>query len=298
MVSRSSFRKLTSLQSAALIKMSSARWAFDFSRWHPTESDLLLATSCVQSEEKERLARFVFRKDFKASLIGRLLMRRYIHTTTNNPYESIRFHRDEKGKPYCDTSEIAFNVSHQGNFAVLAGSAKPTKDFQLGVDVMKLEYTGGKNLEDFFRIMTKHFSQHEWATIRGENTEKQKIAMFCRHWALKESYVKAIGVGITVNLQDISFKIITKRLSTRELVTDTRLFLKGVKQDWRFEEQLLDEEHCVSVAIKCTTETEKGAEPKGLFEILTFDTLMDGAVRLLSEDIDYVRDYAKKLEKN
>ena len=185
----------------------STRWAFNFSKWEPTEKELLLATSCIQVEEKARLAKFVFRKDFKASLVGRLLMRKFVSKYTGISYNKVNFRRDCREKPFYETTDtaaqtVSFNVSHQGSYAVLAGEVEK---INIGVDVMKLEYSGGKKTEDFFRLMDSQFTDNEWKTIKGPlwSSDYDKISRFYRHWALKESYVKAIGVGITMDLKKI-----------------------------------------------------------------------------------------------
>ncbi|XP_019869991.1 L-aminoadipate-semialdehyde dehydrogenase-phosphopantetheinyl transferase [Aethina tumida] len=271
----------------------SIRWAFNISKWNPSHCDMLLATSYVQTEEKARLGRFVFKKDFKSSLVGRLMMRKFVSNLSNKPYNSIQFLRDEKGKPYLADSDnypqLNFNVSHQGDYVVLAGESSDNK---LGIDVMKLEYTGGKSLSEFFRLMTRHFSSTEWRTIRDAGNERAQIAMFCRHWCLKESYVKAIGVGITVNLQDISFKINTKLLSKCHVVKDTELFIKGDKlSNWTFQEMLLDDEHCTAVAIN------SGDVEDCVFRELTFTELVADAIPLLEKDDVYCNNFFKKLDK-
>jgi phosphopantetheinyl transferase len=60
---------------------------------------------------------------------------------------------------FLDDPSILFNVSHQGDLAVLAGATGCLPGHSLGVDVMKFEYSGGKTLSEFFRIMTRNFSQ-------------------------------------------------------------------------------------------------------------------------------------------
>lgn len=265
------------------------RWAFNFNAWNPTHADVLLATSCIQPEEKQRLSKFVFKNDFKSSLIGRLMMRKFVHEALDLSYKEVRFLRDEKGKPYLNNTKISFNVSHQGNFAVFAAEIG---DVVLGVDVMKLEYSGGKKLNEFFRLMTRHFAPNEWAAIKKAGNDKNQIAMFCRHWALKESYVKALGVGITVDLQDISFKINTEVLKKDLLVRDTELYIKAEKQNWIFEEMLLDDDHCVAVALKGTPVDSV------LFKQLQFDEIVENCESVIENDANYVDLFFKKLDKN
>lgn len=273
----------------------SVRWAFNFAKWNPSEAEMLLATSCIQREEKERLAKFAFKKDFKSSLIGRLMMRKFVHETTLVPYNKIQFDRDEKGKPFVNFPKsnevkLAFNVSHQGNYVVFAGEIEENL---IGVDVMKFECSGVKNLQEYFRIMRKTFSDVEWAEIKSSGNDSQQIAMFCRHWCLKESYVKATGVGITINLQDICFKINTRLLKINTLITDTEIFVDYVKQNWLFQESLLDDEHCVAVALQ--KDDGVNSESNSLFVHIDFSTLTDSAIPLLEFDKSYCELFSKKL---
>ncbi|KAF7408073.1 hypothetical protein HZH66_002610 [Vespula vulgaris] len=170
------------------------------------------------------------------------------------------------------------------------------RDVLLGVDIMKLEYTGGKQLSEFFRIMNRNFSSSEWEEIRGNTTcmEVEQISMFCRHWALKESFVKALGIGIVTDLRTIDFKTNSK-LVPNKLVCDTVLYQKGNKQNWLFEESLLDSEHCVAVALQ-----ENGIAPKSqnkMFELLDYNKLLVNAIPMHSEDEQYVKKYFSKNEK-
>jgi len=281
-----------------IFKMSSAvRWAFNFKEWNPSERDFEHAISCVQTEEKARLERFAYRKDIKASLIGRLLMRKFVNEYGGLPYDKITFLRDEHNKPILKDNSIAisFNVSHQGSYAVLAGE---TVDVKLGVDVMTLGYTGHKSIPEFFRLMNTNFSAAEWMEIKGspEKSETEQASMFYRHWALKESYVKALGVGITVDLRKIAFQT-NSVLSKDSITTDTDLYIDAIRQDWLFEETLLDSRHCVAVAIS----RKKGyptSSRNAMFEILDYDKLMAHAVPLFPIDSQCTAGYFAKPDHN
>lgn len=50
--------------------MSSIRWAFNTSQWNPTVTDWISAGRCIQPEEKERIGKFVFKKDAKSSMVS------------------------------------------------------------------------------------------------------------------------------------------------------------------------------------------------------------------------------------
>ncbi|XP_050075235.1 L-aminoadipate-semialdehyde dehydrogenase-phosphopantetheinyl transferase [Anopheles maculipalpis] len=274
------------------------RWAFDLAGWRPSLADLLLATSCIQPEEKNTLQRFVFRDDFNASLIGRLMMRRFVQLATDLAYDEIKFERDSKGKPFLKNEGVAvdFNVSHQGRYAVLAGMAtsgtkqqsnSSTKSSpKIGVDVMKIEYGGGKPLDEFFRLMTRNFSDDEWRYIRGRSDENAQLEAFMRNWCLKESYVKNVGVGITVDLRKISFRIQTELLARDRVVSDTTLRVNSEPMgNWRFEESLIDRDHCVAVSLENVPAAEDLSG--NCFELIDFKALVEGHRPLLAIDENY-----------
>lgn len=280
--------------SANIARMSSTiRWAFNWKKWNPSEREFEHAISCIQSDEKERLKRFVFRKDVRASLVGRLLMRRFVNEYAGIPYDKITFVRDENNRPVLKDSStvVSFNVSHQGSYTVLAGEIRNVK---IGVDVMTLDYNESKNVTDFFRLMNKHFSIAEWAEIRDSGkSEAEQMSMFYRHWALKESYVKALGVGVFIDLGSIDFRT-NSDLSEDSITTDTVLHVNGIKQNWLFEETLLDSRHCVAVALQ---ENDNSLRLRNNpFEIMNYDQLMARAVPLFPIDPQYTSQYFAKYE--
>ncbi|XP_070152982.1 L-aminoadipate-semialdehyde dehydrogenase-phosphopantetheinyl transferase [Polyergus mexicanus] len=285
------------MHSTNIFKMSSAiRWAFNWKEWNPSKREFEYAISCLQNDEKIRLGKFVFRKDVRASLVGRLLMRKFVNEHTNLSYDKIVFVRNEHNKPVLkdNSAVVSFNVSHQGSYTVLAGEIK---DIRLGVDVMTLEYTGNKSVSEYFRIMNRNFSSAEWEEIGGsasEKSETEQISMFCRHWALKESYVKALGVGIVVDLRSIDFRT-NSELSQDSITTDTVLYIDGIKQNWLFEETLLDSQHCVAVALQ---ENDNSLRLHNtVFKIINFDELISHAVPLFPLDPQYATQYFAKSEK-
>lgn len=282
------------MRSTNIVRMSAIRWAFNWKEWNPSEREFEYAISCIQNDEKARLGRFVFRKDVRASLVGKLLTRKFVNEYTDIPYDKIVFVTNEHNKPILkNNSTVSFNVSHQGSYTVLAGEIR---DVKLGVDIMSLEYKGGKSLSEFFRIMDSNFSSAEWKRIKGfasEKSDKEQISMFYRHWALKESYVKALGVGIVIDLRSIDFRT-NSELSQDSIATDTILYIDGVKQNWLFEETLLDSQHCVAVALQEDDNSLQSHDTT--FEIMNYDKLMAHSVPLFPLDPQYTARYFAKSE--
>ncbi|XP_067842244.1 L-aminoadipate-semialdehyde dehydrogenase-phosphopantetheinyl transferase isoform X2 [Heptranchias perlo] len=227
------------------LKMDGVRWAFRCGSWQPTCSEWLLAARCVQDEEKQRIGRFVFAKDAKAAMGGRLLIRKLIAEKLKIPWNEIQLQRTTKGKPFLTNPilnvfpNFNFNISHQGDYTVLA--AEPI--LQVGVDVMKTDFPGSSSVAEFFRIMNRQFTDHEWNTINMAGDEWVQLDMFYRHWALKESFIKAIGVGVTFNLQRIEFQASPLRLREGQVFKETKMFLDGEQEEaWTFEDSMLNKQ--------------------------------------------------------
>ncbi|KAJ7370246.1 hypothetical protein OS493_033592 [Desmophyllum pertusum] len=280
--------------------MEGVRLAFKFGAWKPTRQEWLLGTSCVQSEEKERIMKFVFKKDAKSALIGRLLMRKVISEFTKIPFNEVILKRTEKGKPYLanDITEPSlrnfnFNISHQGDFTVLA--AEPL--IQVGIDVMKTTYPSSSTVPKFFHTMRKQFTAYEWQTIKSQPSEWKQLEMFYRHWCLKESYVKATGIGIGHDLQTVEFQINTNELSPQTVTCDTKFFLHENEMDgWQFEETKLDELHHVAVALgPSQTANEEKSLRISKFKELQFADIVSSAIPLFpEEESDWVAFQSKK----
>ncbi|KAM9801178.1 L-aminoadipate-semialdehyde dehydrogenase-phosphopantetheinyl transferase [Neosynchiropus ocellatus] len=282
-------------------RMGSVRWAFRCSSWVPSRSDWLFAARCVQPEEKERIGQFLFAKDAKSAMAGRLLLRKFVCDKMRVPWSEVHLERSPRGKPYLaapveDSKHWSFNISHQGDYAVLAAE----QGLQVGVDIMKNSLPGSSSVSEFFRIMTRQFTTHEWSVIQSAGSETRQLAVFYRHWALKESFIKAIGTGLGFNLQRVEFHLPTEALTPGRPLRRTRMHLDEEEDsDWLFEESLLDEDHHVAVAlgpaVKPVLPTPHLPPPEN-FTLLSFGDLIASASPLTEEDSAYWEDFKRKAE--
>lgn len=106
----------------------------------------------------------------------------------------------EHGKPYivnrADTdSDIYFNISHSGDYVVCAVS-----DREVGIDIQKIG-AAKKNIAE------RYFTQNEYMHIMNQPDEKSQNELFYRIWALKESFVKAVGTGMSLAFDSFEIKI-------------------------------------------------------------------------------------------
>ena len=247
------------------------RWVFNALSWSPTKRQLITALSVLTFEEQERVQKFYFKGDYKLCLIGRLMIRQCIRIVLGIPWKEIVLSRSIKGKPFLanDTNgkNFFFNVSHHGDFTVLAASTCSN----IGVDIMKYCYPNNTDIPSFFKLMKRQFVEEEWNFINSFNDEWNQLTAFYRLWCLKESYVKAIGVGIgTDSASSIKFK--PKTIVLKSMCSDSELHIQNQKQPWTFYETMIDDQHVVSVAMDSNCITGNNSE----FEIVTFEQLIEG----------------------
>lgn len=259
------------------------RWVFDCSNWFPSENDWSKASRSIQLEEKERIGRFVFKRDAKRSIIGQLMIRKFLSEATQLSWSQIKTKRDQNNKPIVEGFNLNFNVSHDGNLVVLAGEV----NIPVGVDIMRNCYTGGKSLNEFFRLMHRNFHTDEWAYI-NEGNDVKKTNSFFRLWCLKESYVKATGTGLTIDLKNLCF--VPKSVLKKDVIlNDTELFIDGcLMSNWSFHELLYDN-YTITVCIK-------GSVTPVNFKLVNFNDLISNAEFITEEDENYCKLYFNKDE--
>jgi len=73
-----------------------------------------------------------------------------------------------------------------------------------------------QSLTNFFSSLSSCYTQLEWGDIKDKNTSDQ-LHRFYETWTLKESYIKAIGIGLGMELQRMEFH------SPHDLVKDTNI---------------------------------------------------------------------------
>lgn len=162
--------------------------------------------------------------------------------------------------------------------------------------------THAKDLDEYFRLMRRNFSASEWDFIRSVTSDRDRLSRFMRLWSLKESYVKAEGFGISVDLEKISFSCPTASLDMNTLTSNTRLAVDGNQlTDWTFEETLIDQDHCVAVALNRSPSDGRSDGDQPVFREVTANELIQGLSPLTDvSESDLVHnwdDYCSKSER-
>lgn len=151
--------------------------------------------SFVSAEKQEIISKYHKKEDAKRALISDVLLRRIICSDLGIENKDIVFDRNEYGKPSLkDYPDYYFNISHSGDWVVCC-----TCNFPIGVDVEQI-----KPID--FTIAKRFFSTNEYKNLMNKNVQ-QRLPYFFELWTLKESYIKAIGKGLSIPLNSFTLRI-------------------------------------------------------------------------------------------
>ncbi len=195
----------------------------------------------LNNEERLQQKRFHFERDRHQYLITRALVRSVLslYVNTTSP-EKWKFKKNAYGKPFISSSSLAvplcFNLSHTNNFVVMA----VTLDQEIGVDIEYLPRLG-KMLE----IANHFFSPIEIEQLHALPAEKQTNRFFDL-WTLKEAYIKACGMGLSIPLDHFSFTFSQQG----EIEIDFEPERNDQPRYWQFWQIRPSEIHKISVAVK------------------------------------------------
>ena len=105
------------------------------------------------------------------------------------------------GKPHIPEeqfgSKVHINLSHSANLIACAISAAG----RIGIDLEKV-----RPLQDLDGIATRFFSAPEYRLITLAEAS-EKLGLFYTIWTLKESFIKAVGKGLSMPLDNFWFKL-------------------------------------------------------------------------------------------
>ena len=151
----------------------------------------------LSADEVQRLRRFRFDEHREEYLHGRALTRFVLSEYLGADPAAIRFDHNGFGKPHVDPAlGLQFNLSHTKGVNVLA----VTRRGRIGVD---LEFADPARAgED---ISSRFFTRQEHLRLLGSPRDNRAFTFFST-WTLKESFVKAVGQGLSLPLSEFAFE--------------------------------------------------------------------------------------------
>lgn len=156
----------------------------------------------LSTDELRQQRRFHFERDRHRYLVTRAMVR-----TVLSKYEPIapkewQFATNPYGRPevaneHAEARRISFNLSHTSGLIVLGVAL----DRAIGVDVENV-----REQKAAVEIADQFFAPNEVAALRALPVDAQERRFF-EYWTLKESYIKARGMGLSIPLDRFGFDV-------------------------------------------------------------------------------------------
>ncbi len=165
-------------------------------------------------------------------------MRTVLSKYTDVPPEAWRFVTNEYGRPEIEQPKDAmwmkFNLSHtNGLIACIVA-----RDREVGVDVEDRERRGR-----LLNVADRYFSPSEVEALRAL-PENEQLDRFFLYWTLKESYIKARGMGLAIPLSQFSFAV----ASDISIAFDPKL--DDDPDSWQFTAMSFGPRHALAASIR------------------------------------------------
>lgn len=154
----------------------------------------------LDADERARAARFRFERDRHSYIAAHALMRCMLSGRIERAPADWRFSIGDKGKPEAVMApgepRLRVNLSHTRGMAVVALTA----GHDVGIDVEWRNRALGPEVVDRF------FAPAEVAALKAMPQERFDDGFFA-FWTLKEAFIKAIGLGLSMPLDAFAFDL-------------------------------------------------------------------------------------------
>lgn len=162
----------------------------------PTASTESLG-STLSTDEAQRATRFHFPEDRSRYITAHGGLRKILARYLRCAPRELNFYTDDYGKPALDGHKLEFNLSHSGEYALVA----ITQRRKVGVDIERI-----RSDMEIENIASRYFSQREVSELFALPSE-QRIAGFFNCWTRKEAYIKAHGLGLSLPLESFDVSL-------------------------------------------------------------------------------------------
>jgi len=195
--------------------------------------------SLLDDDEAARHSRFRFDRDQRSFAVSHALLRTTLAHYAPIAPQAWRFVANRFGRPepaeavHC--GDLRFNLSHTRGAAIVA----VVRSRDVGVDLETRDRT-----TDYDGLADRYFSPAEAATLRRLPADRRRDAFF-QYWTLKESYIKARGMGLSLPLDQFTFHLTDGGIA---ISFDPRL--DDQSDAWQFVSWPLDETFQAAVAVR------------------------------------------------
>jgi 4'-phosphopantetheinyl transferase len=163
---------------------------------------LLAYRDILSADELKRAERYHFAADRQKYILARGILRILLARYLNIEPAAIHFEYGKQGKPAIAFKQnrinLQFNVSHSADMVCYAFTLKDA----IGIDI---EYH--KKKLDYLNIAKRFFSPSEVNQLI-QQPERHQISFFYKLWTCKEAYIKALGQGLFLALDQFSIQFL------------------------------------------------------------------------------------------
>lgn len=152
----------------------------------------------LNSQELKRASGYHFEKDRLTCIVSRGILKLILGSYISRIAEDVIICIDKYGKPYIESDNLSFNLSHSGD-AVLYSV---TSGRNVGVDIQHM-----REIDSMDDIVERFFSEDEISDYRSL-PEHLKKEGFYNCWSRKEAYIKALGLGLSYPLDSFTVSLI------------------------------------------------------------------------------------------
>lgn len=191
----------------------------------------------LSEEERQRAGRFRFLRDRRAFTVAKGATRRILAHYMGADPRSLTFEHGTFGKPFLRSRELRFNLSHSGEFALLAVA----REREVGVDVEQI-----REIEDAAMIAERNFSPGESRKLCPVLGSALGATAFFNCWTRKEAFIKAIGEGLSHPLDSFEVTFLPQE--------EVELRLEGTTTHrWMLKTLSVSERYSAALVVECPT---------------------------------------------
>jgi 4'-phosphopantetheinyl transferase len=148
----------------------------------------------LSRQERARAERFHFPRHRLAYVFAHAVLRDVLSRYLRCSSDAIRFRENAFGKPFLDNPDggrtLEFNIAHASGLVLVA----ICRGRRIGIDVEEI-----RPMDDMLTISERYFTSQECDFIfRQQRSDRERAFWSC--WTRKEAYVKAVGKGLSIQL--------------------------------------------------------------------------------------------------
>jgi 4'-phosphopantetheinyl transferase len=153
----------------------------------------------LSPDEREKQRRFYFERHRRQYLVSHALVRLTLSRYAPVRPEAWSFVTNEYGCPRIEGEGMGlrFNLSHTDGMVTVAVA----NNVDVGVDVEDTSRPG-----ETVELADRYFAPSEIVALRALAVERQRERFF-EYWTLKEAYIKARGMGLSIPLEQFAFEL-------------------------------------------------------------------------------------------